>query len=173
MHQGSVSPRICAQRTQHADVRHAGLLINALALRHLARYGNPVAHSLADGHFRRQRHMGKALKVVEKGVVLGAKAGWSVFNKLNSISPNESFTPKWSRQAAAEELPERKAAPRLAAHHRLPLPALRPRDPPADHRRQAAARDPSQREGRRNQGADHRARRPDPDGQGLPRPRTL
>ena len=40
--------------------------------------------------------MGKALKFVEKGVVLGAKAGWSVFNKLNSISPNASFTPKWS-----------------------------------------------------------------------------
>src|ERR1700712_1358881 len=40
--------------------------------------------------------MGKALKVVETGVVYAAKAGWSVFNKLNSISPNASFTPKWS-----------------------------------------------------------------------------
>jgi uncharacterized radical SAM superfamily Fe-S cluster-containing enzyme len=40
--------------------------------------------------------MGKATKFVEKGVVLTAKAGWSVFNKLNSISPNKSFTPKWS-----------------------------------------------------------------------------
>src|SRR3978361_2427317 len=40
--------------------------------------------------------MGKALKIVEKGVVLGAKAGWSVFTKLHSISPNESFPPKGS-----------------------------------------------------------------------------
>ena len=40
--------------------------------------------------------MAKATKFIEKGVVLGAKAGWSVFNKLNSISPNKSFTPKWS-----------------------------------------------------------------------------
>src|ERR1700704_1407175 len=40
--------------------------------------------------------MGKALKVVETGVVYAAKAGWAVYNKLNSISPNASFTPKWS-----------------------------------------------------------------------------
>ncbi len=40
--------------------------------------------------------MGKATKLFEKGIVLGAKAGWSVFSKLNSISPNKSFTPKWS-----------------------------------------------------------------------------
>src|ERR1700733_6113567 len=40
--------------------------------------------------------MGKAAKLVEKGVVLGAKVGWAVFDKLNSISPNKSFTPKWS-----------------------------------------------------------------------------
>ena len=40
--------------------------------------------------------MAKAAKFFEKGVVLGAKAGWSVFNKLNSLSPNKSFTPKWS-----------------------------------------------------------------------------
>src|ERR1700758_2206095 len=40
--------------------------------------------------------MGKATKLIEKGVVLGARAGWTVFEKLNSISPNKSFTPKWS-----------------------------------------------------------------------------
>ena len=40
--------------------------------------------------------MGKATKLLEKGVVLGARASWTVFNKLNSISPNKSFTPKWS-----------------------------------------------------------------------------
>src|SRR6201995_915593 len=40
--------------------------------------------------------MGKAIKLLEKGVVLGARAGWVLFEKLNSISPNKSFTPKWS-----------------------------------------------------------------------------
>ncbi|MCU1319579.1 MAG: Radical domain protein, partial [Edaphobacter sp.] len=35
-------------------------------------------------------------KLVEKALTYGAKAGWVVFNKLNSISPNASFTPKWS-----------------------------------------------------------------------------
>src|ERR1700747_3478903 len=40
--------------------------------------------------------MGKAVKLLEKVVVLGARASWTVFDKLNSISPNKSFTPKWS-----------------------------------------------------------------------------
>ena len=40
--------------------------------------------------------MAKPAKLMEKALVLGAKGGWAVFNKLNSISPNASFTPKWS-----------------------------------------------------------------------------
>src|ERR1700748_1084787 len=40
--------------------------------------------------------MGKAIKLLEKAVVLGARGGWAVFEKLNAISPNKSFTPKWS-----------------------------------------------------------------------------
>ncbi len=35
-------------------------------------------------------------KYFEKALTYGARAGWVVFNKLNSISPNASFTPKWS-----------------------------------------------------------------------------
>src|ERR1700730_7939760 len=35
-------------------------------------------------------------KLFEKSLTYGARAGWVVFNKLNSISPNPSFTPKWS-----------------------------------------------------------------------------
>src|SRR5712675_138012 len=35
-------------------------------------------------------------KLFEKSLTYGARAGWAVFNKLNSISPNASFTPKWS-----------------------------------------------------------------------------
>jgi uncharacterized radical SAM superfamily Fe-S cluster-containing enzyme len=38
----------------------------------------------------------KPAKYVERGLVQAAKIGWAVFSKLNSISPNASFTPKWS-----------------------------------------------------------------------------
>ena len=40
--------------------------------------------------------MAKAAKLAEKALTYAAKGGWAVYNKLNSISPNESFTPKWS-----------------------------------------------------------------------------
>jgi 7,8-dihydro-6-hydroxymethylpterin dimethyltransferase len=40
--------------------------------------------------------MHKPIKYVEKAFTYGAKAGWVVFDKLNSINPNPSFTPKWS-----------------------------------------------------------------------------
>ena len=35
-------------------------------------------------------------KFVEKSFVLAAKGAWEVYSRLNSISPNKSFTPKWS-----------------------------------------------------------------------------
>jgi uncharacterized radical SAM superfamily Fe-S cluster-containing enzyme len=40
--------------------------------------------------------MHKPIKYVEKAFTYAAKAGWVVFDKLNSINPNPSFTPKWS-----------------------------------------------------------------------------
>jgi uncharacterized radical SAM superfamily Fe-S cluster-containing enzyme len=40
--------------------------------------------------------MHKPVKYVEKAFTYGAKAAWVVFDKLNSIHQNESFTPKWS-----------------------------------------------------------------------------
>ena len=40
--------------------------------------------------------MPKAIKYVEKAVTVAAKGAWTVFDKLNSINPNPSFTPKWS-----------------------------------------------------------------------------
>ncbi len=40
--------------------------------------------------------MTKPIKHVEKVVAVAANVGWAVYNKLNSISPNASFTPKWS-----------------------------------------------------------------------------
>jgi uncharacterized radical SAM superfamily Fe-S cluster-containing enzyme len=40
--------------------------------------------------------MHKPVKYVEKAFTYGAKAAWVVFDKLNSINQNGSFTPKWS-----------------------------------------------------------------------------
>jgi uncharacterized radical SAM superfamily Fe-S cluster-containing enzyme len=40
--------------------------------------------------------MHKPVKYVEKAVTVAAKGAWVVFDKINSINPNPSFTPKWS-----------------------------------------------------------------------------
>jgi len=40
--------------------------------------------------------MHKPVKYVEKAVTIAAKGAWVVFDKINSINPNPSFTPKWS-----------------------------------------------------------------------------
>ena len=40
--------------------------------------------------------MHKPVKYVEKAVTLAARGAWAVFDKVNSINPNPSFTPKWS-----------------------------------------------------------------------------
>jgi 7,8-dihydro-6-hydroxymethylpterin dimethyltransferase len=42
--------------------------------------------------------MPKAIKVAEKAVTVAAGVAWNVFNALNSIKPNASFTPKWSEK---------------------------------------------------------------------------
>ena len=40
--------------------------------------------------------MHKPIKYVEKAVTVAAKGAWAVFDRLNSINQNPSFTPKWS-----------------------------------------------------------------------------
>jgi uncharacterized radical SAM superfamily Fe-S cluster-containing enzyme len=40
--------------------------------------------------------MSKAIKYAEKAAVYAAKGAWVVYERLNRISPNPSFTPKWS-----------------------------------------------------------------------------
>ena len=40
--------------------------------------------------------MAIATKLAEKTITYAAKGAWAIFDKLNSISPNASFTPKWS-----------------------------------------------------------------------------
>jgi len=40
--------------------------------------------------------MHKPIKYVEKAVTVAANAAWKVFDAVNSINQNESFTPRWS-----------------------------------------------------------------------------
>src|ERR1700756_5956710 len=40
--------------------------------------------------------MSRAVKYAERAVTIAAQGAWSVFERLNRISPNPSFTPKWS-----------------------------------------------------------------------------
>src|ERR1035438_5734823 len=40
--------------------------------------------------------MSKAVKYAEKAVVYAAKGAWVIYERLNRISPNPSFIPKWS-----------------------------------------------------------------------------
>jgi len=40
--------------------------------------------------------MSKAIKYAEKAAVYAARGAWFVYERLNRISPNPSFTPKWS-----------------------------------------------------------------------------
>src|SRR5271166_2811006 len=40
--------------------------------------------------------MHKPIKYVEKAVTVAAKGAWAVFDRVNSINPNPSFTPRWS-----------------------------------------------------------------------------
>ncbi|HYL99655.1 MAG TPA: radical SAM protein, partial [Blastocatellia bacterium] len=42
--------------------------------------------------------MHKPVKYAEKGLTYAAKGAWFVFERLNRIKPNPSFTPKWSEK---------------------------------------------------------------------------
>ncbi len=42
--------------------------------------------------------MHKPVKYLEKAVTVGANAAWQVFDRLNQINQNPSFTPKWSEK---------------------------------------------------------------------------
>ncbi len=42
--------------------------------------------------------MPKAIKYVEKAVSVAANAAWQVFDRVNQIHQNPSFTPKWSEK---------------------------------------------------------------------------
>jgi hypothetical protein len=76
--------------------------------------------------------MPKPIKVAEKAVTVAAGVAWNVFNALNSIRPNASFTPKWSEKPLlkswAEIVGKTEAATGLATLHRFALSQVRPGD---------------------------------------------
>jgi hypothetical protein len=105
--------------------------------------------------------MSKAVKYAERAVTIAAQGAWTIFEKLNSIKPNASFTPKWSDK------------PLLKSYQKEKPPLGWPRTTDSLCPKCVPARDPAEREGGRDQGADHRARRTDPDGEGLSKTRAL
>ncbi|MEX2272541.1 MAG: hypothetical protein WD690_13805, partial [Vicinamibacterales bacterium] len=60
--------------------------------------------------------MHKPIKYVEKGLTYAAKGAWVIFDTLNSIKQNPSFTPKWSDK------------PLLKSHQKVKPPLGWPRE---------------------------------------------
>ncbi len=108
-----------------------------------------------------------------RGFRIAANGAWVGVQQPEQDQPAPVVHPEVVGQAAAEILREDQAAARLAARDRFALPGVHPRGAPGDSRRQEGRQRPPQREGRRDQGDHPRARRQDPDGQGLPAPRPL
>ncbi|MCK7494113.1 MAG: hypothetical protein MZW92_24940 [Comamonadaceae bacterium] len=107
---------------------------------------------------------------MEKGLSWLANGLWYAIQPLYRIAPNPSITPAWSDKPLLKSLREdrsrRSAVPRETD---FALPDVHPRGAPGDRRRQeATSRSCSPSKVGRDQGADHRARRQDPDGEGLP-----
>ena len=92
------------------------------------------------------------------------------FNKYN---PNPSFTPKWSDKPLLKSWEKSKPTLGWPRHDRFAVPGLRERSARVDLQRQERLERSDAREGRRDQGADHRARRPGLDGEGMPDPRQV
>ena len=117
--------------------------------------------------------MSKAHKYAEKAAVYAAKGAWVVFERLNRISPNAGFTPKWSDKPLLKSWQKEKPPlgwPRTTD-------SLCPKCVPEIRKQILDGKLPhevllNEKVGR-NQGPDHRARRPDPHGQGLPQARPL
>jgi hypothetical protein len=87
--------------------------------------------------------MSKAIKYAEQAVVYAAKGAWVVFERLNRISPNPGFTPKWSDKPLLKSW-EKEKPPLGWPYHGLALSQVRTRDSQADSGWQAAHGSPAQ-----------------------------
>ena len=117
--------------------------------------------------------MHKPIKYAEKAFTYAAGAAWVVFDKLNQISQNPGFTPKWSDKPLLKSW--EKTKPPLGWPRETD--SLCPRCVPEIRQQILDGKTPLDvlynEQAGRDQGADHRARRQDPDGEGLPHPRPL
>ena len=111
---------------------------------------------------RKRELMHKPIKYVEKAVTVTATAVWAVFERLNRIKPNPSPTPKWSDKPLLKSF--EKSKPPLGWPRTTD--SLCPKCVPEIRQQildgKLPVRDPAQRKGRRDQGADRRARWQDP-----------
>ena len=134
--------------------------------RHIYKLGNCARHFFYWREGSNEMH--KPIKYAEKALTYAAGAAWVVFDKLNQINQNPSFTPKWSDKPLLKSY--EKTKPPLGWPRETD--SLCPRCVPEIRQEILDGKKPLdvllQREGRRDQGADHRARRQDPDGEGLP-----
>ncbi len=94
--------------------------------------------------------MHKPIKHVEKAIAVGANAAWFVFNKLNSISRNPGFIPKWADKPLLKSWEKQK--PTLGWPRQTD--SLCPKCVPEARQqildlRQGASGDPEERKGRR------------------------
>ena len=112
--------------------------------------------------------MHKPVKYVEKAVTVAAKGAWVVFDKLNSINQNPSFTPKWSDKPLLKSY--QKSKPPLGWPRSTD--SLCPKCVPDIRQQIIDGKLPVEVLMNEKVGeikaADHRARRQDPDGEGLP-----
>ena len=117
--------------------------------------------------------MHKPIKYFEKALTFGARGAWFVFERLNWIRPRASFTPKWSDKPLLKSY--QKSKPPLGWPRSTD--SLCPKCVPEIRRRILDGELPyeillNEKSGR-NQSPDHRARRPNHDGERLPRSRPL
>ncbi len=117
--------------------------------------------------------MHSPIKYLEKGLAVAANGAWSVFNTVNRINPGPSFIPKWSDKPLLKSW--QKTKPPLGWPRKTdslcPVCVREARQAILDGKQDVSIL--LQREGRRDSGDDSRARRQDPDGQGLPHARAL
>ena len=117
--------------------------------------------------------MHKPIKYVEKGLTYAAKGAWVAFDALNSIKPGNTFIPKWSDiplQKSWQKVKPPLGWPR-ETDSLCPVCVREARQEILDGKRDYKIL-LNEKVGR-DQGPDHRARRQDPDGQGLPGSRPL
>src|ERR1700677_3959456 len=70
-----------------------GLSSTGPSIRFFSASGPSVSASIRSGEF-----MSRAVKYSERAVTILAQGAWSVFERVNRINPNPSFTPKWSEK---------------------------------------------------------------------------